>query len=127
MPHIPLLQLRPELREQEEALNDPDDLQAELDTAYDNVQHHDGANADEMEANTTFHHLETEPSGGLVERVKRFVSKIKVNRVNNAARRTRYVMAEDDNMRYGDYESSESDNEGDLQDGIPLVRRSIHT
>ena len=36
-------------------------------------------------------------------------------------------MAEDENMRYGDDESSESDNEGDRHDGIPLVRRNERT
>ena len=87
----------------------------------------DEATAAEMEANTTFHDLETEHTGGnngLVQRFKRFISKRKVNRGNSAAGRTGMVTAEDDTMQYGDDESSESDNEADLHDGIPLVRRN---
>ena len=87
----------------------------------------DEANATEMEANTTFHDLEIVHTGvkyGLVQRVKRFISKRKVNRGNVAAGRIRCMTTEDDTMRYGDDESSESDNEADQHDGIPLVRRN---
>ena len=88
----------------------------------------DEATAAEMEANTTFHDLEAEPTGGnngLVQRVKRFISQRKVNRGNIAVGRTELLVGdEDDTMRYGDDESSESDNEADHQDGIPLVRRN---
>ena len=119
MPHVPLLELRPELREQDEtsgdALNDLD-LNAE-DT--------EETNATEMEANTTFHDLRAERTGAkyrLVQRVKRFISNR--NGGNIAAGRTRLMRAEDNNMRYGDDESSESDNEAYPHDGIPLVRRN---
>ena len=80
-----------------------------------------------MEANTTFHDLEAEHTGakyGLVQRFKRFISKKKANGGNIAAGGTGIVRDEDDNMRYGDDESSESDNEADQHDGIPLVRRN---
>ena len=54
------------------------------------------------------------------------MSKIKLNSRSIASDRTRLVMAEDNNTRYGDDESSESDSEQNVQDGIPLVRRNIH-
>ena len=122
MPHVPLLQLRPQLGEQDEALNDPDE------TAQGNADDDDDTNGPEIEANTTFHDLDTESTHakyGVVERVKRFISKIKVNSRKIAVSRIRLVTAENDNMPYGGNESSESDNELDLQDGIPLVRRNI--
>ena len=86
----------------------------------------DEATVTEMEANTTFHDLEAEHTGGnngVIHRVKRFISKRKVNRGNIAADRIGLLVgAEDDNMRFGDDESSES--EEDQHDGIPLVRRN---
>ena len=127
MLHIPLLELRPELREQNETGDDPDDPQTPREATDPNSQSIDEANAAEMEANTSFHDLAAAHTGGnngLVQRVKRFISKRKVNRGNIAVGRTRLVTAEDDNMRYGDDESSESDTEGDQHDGITLVRRN---
>ena len=124
MPHIPLLELRPELREQNETPDNPDDPR---DATGANSQSVDVADAGEMEANTTFHNLEVEHTGvnnGLVQRFKRFISKRKANGGNIAVARTGPVVAEDDNMRYGDDEESESDNEADQHDGIPLVRRN---
>ena len=90
-----------------------------------NAEDTDETNATEMEANTTFHDLSAERTGAkyrLVQRVKRFISNR--NGGNIAAGRTRLMRAEDNNMRYGDDESSESDNEADPHDGIPLVRRN---
>ena len=81
-----------------------------------------------MEADTTFHDLETEHTGrknGLVQRVKRFIFTSQVKGRHNQAGRIRHGTVEDDNMRYGDDESSES--EGDQHDGIPLVRRNKRT
>ena len=127
MPHVPILELRPELREQNEATDDPDDPQDAVDDTEVNTEGTDEANTEEIEANTTFHDLEAEPTSGnngLVQRVKRFISKRKVNGRNIAAGRTEFVRAEDDNMGYGDDESSESDNEGHQQEGIPLIRRN---
>ena len=127
MPHIPLLELIPELQEQNETRDDPDDPQTQQDATDPNSQSVDGADAAEMEGNTTFHDLEAEPTSGnngLVQRVKRFISKRKVNRGNIAAGRTEVVTTENDDMRYGDDESSESENEADQHDGIPLIRRN---
>ena len=72
MPHVPILELRPELREQHNAVDDN-----EL-----NPHGIDDANGAEMEANTTFHDLEAKPTGGyngLVQMIKRFISKKKAN------------------------------------------------
>ena len=127
MPHVPILELRPELKEQNEVTDDPDDSQDAVDDADLNAEGTGEGNLTEMEGNTSFHDLEAEPTSGnngLVQRVKRFISKRKVNGRNIAAGRTRLMRAEDNNMRYGDDESSESDNEGDPHDGIPLVRRN---
>ena len=127
MPHIPILELRPELREQNEASDDPDDPQGAIDDTELNTQETNEADAGEMEANTTFHDFEAEQTCakyGLVQRVKRFILRRKANGGNNAAGRIGLVMADNDTMRYGDDESSESDNEGDQHDGIPLVRRN---
>ena len=124
MPHVPILELRPELREQNEATGDPDDPQ---DNTEVNTEGTDEANAAEMEDNTTCHDLEAERTvgnNGLVQRVKRFISKRKVNGRRDAEGRTRLVTAEDGTTRYGDDESSESDNEADQHDGIPLVQRN---
>ena len=91
----------------------------------------DEATAAETEANTTFHNLETEHTGakyGLIQGFKRFISKKKVNSGNIAAGRTGLLVGnQDDTMRFGDDESSESDTEADLHDGIPLVRRNKRT
>ena len=131
MPHVPILELRPELREQNEATDDPDDPEDAVDnTELNTTQSTDEGNTAETEANTTFHDLEAKPTGakfGLVQRIKRFISKRKANVGNIAAGRTGLVMTEDDTMRYGDDENSESDNEGDPHDGIPLVRRNTST
>ena len=127
MSHIPLLELRPELREQDETRDEPDDTQTQQDTTDHNSQSMDEADAAEMEANTTFHDLEAERTGGnngLMQKVKRFISKKKVNSIVTG--RNELVRTEDDNMRYGDDESSESDNAGDQHDGIPLVQRNRH-
>ena len=127
MPHVPILELRPDLREQNEATGDPDDPQ---DGTELNTEGTDEANAAEVEGNTTFHDLEAEHTGsniGLVQRVKRFISKRKAIGGNIGVGRTGLVGAEDDVMLYGDDESSESDNEGDQDDGIPLVRRNRRT
>ena len=127
MPHVPRLELRPELREQNEASDDPDDPQDAVDDTEVNTEGTNEANTEEIEANTTFHNLEAEPTSGnngLVQRVKRFISKRKVNGRNIAAGRTELVRADDDNMGYGDDESSQSDNEGHQQEGIPLIRRN---
>ena len=124
MPHIPLLELRPELREQNETPDNPDDPR---DATGANNQSVDEADAGEMEANTTFHDLEAEHTGakyGLVQKVKRFILKRTANGRNIAVGRNGLVTAEDNNMRYGDDESSESDTEEDQHDGIPLVRRN---
>ena len=71
------------------------------------------------------HDLEAERTVGnigFVQRVKRFISKRKVNGRHDPEGRARLVTAEDGTTRYGDDESSESD--GDQHDGIPLVRRN---
>ena len=63
----------------------------------------------EIEANTTFHNLEVEHTGGnngSVQRIKRFMSRKKAKGRNNAAGRTGLVRAEDDNMRYGEDEAA---------------------
>ena len=124
MPHVPILELRPELREQNEASDDPDDAEGNIVDDVDlNAEGTDEANT----VNTTFHNLEAEGTGGnngLVQRFKRFISKRKVNGGNIAVDRTELVGAENDVMRYGNDESSESDNEQDQNDGIPLVRRN---
>ena len=54
MPHVPLLELRPELREQDEENDDADDPETRQDTADDNDQSNEGANAAEMGANCAF-------------------------------------------------------------------------
>ena len=130
MPHVPLLELRPELREQNEANDENDNPQDTVDDGDLNIKGSEEGNAAEMEANTTFHDFEPKPTGGnngLVQRVKRFISMRKVNGRHDPEGRTRLVTAEDDNMQYGDDESSESDNEGDQHDGIPLVPRNKRT
>ena len=127
MPNVPILELRPELREQNEASDDPDDPQNTMDNVELNAEDTDEANAAEMEANTTFHDLQDERTGannGLVQRFKRFISKKKVNCRNNPAGRIRCITTECGTMRYGDDENSESDNEADQHDGIPLVPRN---
>ena len=75
----------------------------------------DEANATEMEANTTFHDLEEHMDAkyGVIRRVKRFIFRKSINDRNNA----------EDTIRHGDDGSSESDDEGDQHDRIPLVRR----
>ena len=86
-----MFELRPELREQNEALNDPDDPQTEQDAADDNGRSIDETNAGEIEANTTFHDLETERRGaqdGVVRRFRRFIFKTKVNDGNIQTGRT---------------------------------------
>ena len=130
MPHVPILKLKPELQEENETQEDPDDPQDAADDTEVNTEGTDKQSAAEMEANTTFHDLEAEQIGrnnGLIQRVKRFVSKRNGNGGNIAAGRTGLMMGEDDTMHYGDEESSESDNDADQQDGIPLVRRSKRT
>ena len=105
MPHVPILEMRPELREQNEATCDPDDPQDAVDDTEVNTQATDEASTAEMETDTTFRNLETECKGrnyGLVERVKRFISKRKANRGNRAVDRIELVMNENDNMGYGD-------------------------
>ena len=127
MPHIPIFELRPELREQNEGTDDPDDPHDTLDDVVLNAEDIDEVSASEMEANTTFHNLEAEHTGendGLLQRVKSLISKKKVNGRNIAVGRTELVRAKDDNMRYGDDESSESDTEEDQHDGLPLVQRN---
>ena len=127
MPHVPLLKLRPELREQNEVGDDPDHPQDTVDNVDMNAEGANEAYAAERDANTTFHDLRAGPTGakyGLVQRVKRFISKRKANGGNIVAGRTGLGRADNNNnIRYGDDESSESDNEGDQHDGIPLVRR----
>ena len=126
MPHIPIVELRPELPEQDEENDDSDDPGIPQDTTDQNNQSSNGANTEETEANTTFHDLEVHMAAkyGLLQRVKRFVfwKKGRVRSRKYAAVRSGLVTPEDDNFRYGDDESS--DNEGDLQDEIPLVRRN---
>ena len=127
MPHVPILELRPELREQNEATCDPDYPQGNVDDVDLNAEATHEENTTEMEANTTFHDLETEHTGakyGLVKRIKRFISKRKVNSRHDPAGRITCMTTEDDTMRYGDDESSESDNALDQHDGIPLVPRN---
>ena len=121
MPHVPILELRSELREQNEETDDPDAPQDFFNDTELNTEDTDEANLTEMEA--TFHGLESKHTGGingLVQRFKRFISKRKVNRGNIVAGRTGPLVAEDDNMRYGDDEISESDNELE-HDRIPIV------
>ena len=121
MPHVPILELRPELREQNEETDDPDAPQDLFNDTELNTEGTDEANLTEMEA--TFHDLESKHTGGnngLVERVKRFISKRKINHGNIVAGRTGPLVVEDDNMRYGDDEISESDNELE-HDRIPII------
>ena len=82
MPHVPILELRPELREQNEATDDPDAPQDTVNNVELNTEDTDEANTAEMEANTTFHDLRAEHTGakyGLVQRFKIFISKRKTN------------------------------------------------
>ena len=134
MPHVPILELRPELQKQNEATEDPYDPQDAVDETEVNIEGagegNTEANTPEVEANTTFHNLEVEHTGvnnGLVQRVKRFISKRKANRGNIVVGRTGVLKTEDDKMPYGDDESSESDNEEDQHDEIPLVPRNKRT
>ena len=124
MPHVPLLELRPELQEQEDAQGDPDDPQDTMDNVEVDTQGIDEANAAEMEANITFHNFEEQVDAkyGVIQRIKRLIFRKNVNGRLNPAGRIRHWTAEDDDMRYGDDESSE--NEGDQHDRIPLVRRN---
>ena len=64
MPHVPILELRPELREQNEATGDSHDPQDAVDDTELNTDGTDEANTAEIEANTTFHNLEAESTGG---------------------------------------------------------------
>ena len=126
MPHVALLELKPELREQDDASGDHDDSNDTMDNVTLNTQRTDESNSGEMETNTTFHDLEEHVGvkDGVMQKVKRFIFRKKVNSRNIAAGRIRCMTTEDNNMRYGDDENSESDNEGDLHDGIPLVQRN---
>ena len=125
MPHVPLLELRPELREQDEVHGDtdPEDAVDNVESITESIEE---TNAAGMEASTTFHDLEEhrDVEVGVIDRVKRFMFRKQVNGSKIVAERIRHVTTEDNNIRYGDDESSESDNELDLQDGIPLVRRN---
>ena len=130
MPHIPILELRPELKERNELTDDPDERQDNVDDVDSIAEATHEENTTEMEANTTFHDLRAEHTGGnngLIQRVKRFISKRKVNGGHGPAGRIRCVTNEIDNMRYGDDESSESDNALDQHDGIPLLPRNKRT
>ena len=127
MPHVPILELRPELREENEVTGHSDDPQDAVDDTELNTEGTNEANAGEMEANTTFHDFEAEQTYdkyGLVQRFKRYISKRKTNGGNIAVGRIGLIRAEDDTVHYGDDESSESDNAEDQEDGIPLVRRN---
>ena len=58
MPHVPLLKLRPELENQEEADDDPDDPATAQDTAAHNAPTNEGANASVVEEYSTFQDIE---------------------------------------------------------------------
>ena len=124
MPHVPLLKLRPELREPDE-VHDDTDPEDPVDNVESNTESIEDANVGGMDTNTTFHDLEEhrDVEVGVIDRVKRFMVRKQVNGRNNAVV---LATAEDNSTRYGDDESSESDNEGDTQEGIPLVRRNKH-
>ena len=104
-----------ELREVNETRDDPDDTLTQQDATDPNSQSAK-AEAGDMEANTTFHDLKQHVGvkHWVMQREKRFIFKKKIDSSR----------AKDDNMSHGDDQSSESDNEEDLQDGIRLVRRS---
>ena len=78
MPHIPLLELRPKLREENETCDDPNDTLTQQDATDPNSQSAE-AKAGDMEANTTFHDLEEHVGvkHGVMQRVKRFIFKKK--------------------------------------------------
>ena len=78
MPHIPLLELKPELREQNEARDDPDHPQTQQDATDPNSQSVEAETID-MEANTTFQDLKEHVGvkHGVMQRVKRFLFKKK--------------------------------------------------
>ena len=122
IPHIPLLELRPELREQDMVSEELDDPRTEQDAA-DNDEV-DTESVDEeipREIDTTFQNdlgKLTGAESGIKQRLIRFILRTKTIGKTNTARGT-----EDESMRYGDDESSETDNEEDVQDGIPLVQR----
>ena len=87
MPHNRILELRPELQEQNEVGDDTDHQQDTVDDTELSTEGNNGTDADEMEASTTFHDLEAEPTGekyGIVDRVKRFMFRKRVNVANNA-------------------------------------------
>ena len=100
MPHVPLLELRPELREQDDAQGDPDDPQDTMENVELDTQGIDEANTAEMEANTTFHNFEEQVDAkyGVIQRVKRLIFRKKVNGRHNPRGRIRHWTAEDDNM-----------------------------
>ena len=115
MPHIPLLELRSELREVNETRDDPDDTKSQQDDTDYNDQSVE-AEAGDMEANASFQDLKEHVGvkHGVMQRVMRFLFKKKINSSTT----------KDDSMSHGDDQSSESDNEEDLQDCILLVRRN---
>ena len=89
MPHVPILELRPELREQDEALNDPDDPQTGQDATDLNDQSTSEASAGETDTNTTVHNLEAKCTGakyGVMQRVKKFIFRSRVVVKNNTRR-----------------------------------------
>ena len=79
MPHIPILELRPELREQDGAADDLDDTETPEDRTDQNNQNSNGANAEETEANDIFHEEPTAAQCGFMQRCKTFIFGKQIN------------------------------------------------
>ena len=81
MPHVPLLQLRPEIRQHTEAQGDPGDTEDTADDVELNNESIEDANPGGMETNTTFHDFGEHSSvkHGKIQMIKRFIFRKKVN------------------------------------------------
>ena len=125
MPHIPLLELRPELSEQEPEEEANDDQENIAGQNVVNGLGHDELNADDSatcQGDSDNDIRKSIVSGKCFRaQVNRVIFKIKQYCSRD---RTRNVFANDESsIHYGEEESSESDGEGDDLDVIPLVPR----
>ena len=114
MPHVPLLEIRPELREQDEALDDPEDPETEQDTNHNNGQSTDEADAGEMETYTTFQNLAAKCAGakcGVMQRVKRFIFRSRQEVGNNTGRIRSNDDSDDSESKYDTDEENGQSND----------------
>ena len=122
MPHVPLLELRPILSDQEEVNDD-----------HENIEKHDAVNGegnDEVNINDNAigqTDLDEDIRKTVVSRqllhtqIKRMIFRMKAC---GRRERKRNVFVNNENaILYGENESSESDGEGNCRDSIPLVSR----